>query len=319
MRLRPSDTVLLRRLLSAWPEDPVRFEAVRAEVRDWDSLLDHAARHGLFNLLADPLRACTAGVPPEVGVAVEERLIAQRLWQKRLLEALQEMLSVLVSAGIPVAVLKGPVLSERLFGSPFQRTSNDLDLLIAPAGFSPAVRALEGLGYQLEAGPSARYYERYHHHLTLHRAGWPDVELHRRLFTGFGVILAAEPFLSRSVDLASAYAGHCRVLSPEDEFLHLAVHAAGHAFARLGWLYDLKAFLHVYPRLDWGHPAKPGAGTGSGHPAGVQSGRAAAAAGGELPCRRRVGKKKSDPAGKAGIACGECLTDWMRMHRAPGC
>ncbi len=33
--------------------------------------------------------------------------------------------------------------------------------------------------------------------------------------------------------------------------LFLVLHAAGHLFARLAWLYDVKALLNVWPDLDW--------------------------------------------------------------------
>jgi Uncharacterised nucleotidyltransferase len=42
------------------------------------------------------------------------------------------------------------------------------------------------------------------------------------------------------------------VPSPEDEFIYLAVHAAGHSFARLIWLYDLKMLVKQNPQLNWG-------------------------------------------------------------------
>jgi hypothetical protein len=42
------------------------------------------------------------------------------------------------------------------------------------------------------------------------------------------------------------------ILSPEDEFLYLCLHAAGHLFQRLGWLYDLVLFADRYRAdLDW--------------------------------------------------------------------
>jgi hypothetical protein len=38
---------------------------------------------------------------------------------------------------------------------------------------------------------------------------------------------------------------------PEEEFVHLAAHAAGHSFIRLVWLYDLKLLCRRHPSLDW--------------------------------------------------------------------
>src|SRR5262249_47552888 len=59
----------------------------------------------------------------------------------------------------------------------------------------------------------------------------------------------------------------------EDEFVYLALHAAGHSFARLIWLYDLKLLLRRHPDLDWelvvhrAHDARVG--TAVGYAAGL--------------------------------------------------
>jgi hypothetical protein len=41
------------------------------------------------------------------------------------------------------------------------------------------------------------------------------------------------------------------VPAPEEEFVYLAAHAAGHSFIRLVWLYDLKLLCRRQPALDW--------------------------------------------------------------------
>jgi hypothetical protein len=50
--------------------------------------------------------------------------------------------------GIPVVVLKGPQLAERLYGDVGLRASNDVDLLVAPEDFHAAAHALEPHGYR---------------------------------------------------------------------------------------------------------------------------------------------------------------------------
>jgi hypothetical protein len=37
----------------------------------------------------------------------------------------------------------------------------------------------------------------------------------------------------------------------EDELLFLVLHAAGHLFVRLAWLYDIKTLVACRPDLDW--------------------------------------------------------------------
>ena len=72
----------------------------------------------------------------------------------------------------------------------------------------------------------------------------------------------------------AALAGMCRkpfrdvsafALSPEWEFLYLAVHAAGHGWLSLKWFIDLDRLCSARI-LDWEKVgAKPGCSDGSGH------------------------------------------------------
>src|SRR6266487_1367730 len=131
------------------------------------------------------------------------------------------------------------------------RRCTDLDLLIAERDIERAARALEPLGYELEDGLAALYARRHHHHLHLAGRCPPVIELHFRAYVGFGVTLPSETLLARGRAHHTGGGAPCWVLAPEDELLYLGVHAAGHCFDRLLWLYDLKLFMSRNPRLDW--------------------------------------------------------------------
>jgi hypothetical protein len=245
-----SATAQLQALLAAWPDQPARFWSLWRQVENPEVLLHQAARHGVLGVLGSPL-GDPAALPATLRVNLQERLLAERLWQEQLLQAHRETLQALESAGIRAAVLKGPMLSERLYGDPCRRRSTDVDLLIDAPDLGRAVAALAAPGYQREAGPSTRYHERYHHHVALYCPLRPVLELHLRLFTGFGVALNAADVLPRCWRFQSTTGLACWLLNAEDEFLHLCVHAAGHEFERLAWLYDLKLFLSKQPIADW--------------------------------------------------------------------
>jgi hypothetical protein len=68
---------------------------------------------------------------------------------------------------------------------------------------------------------------------------------------GFGATLLAEEFLERCEVYHTTQGSTVHVLSPEDELLHLSIHAAGHRFLRLLWLYDIKLLLRKHPDLNW--------------------------------------------------------------------
>ncbi|MGE0708473.1 MAG: nucleotidyltransferase family protein [Planctomycetota bacterium] len=207
------------------------------EVPDRAGLVDAAARHGLAGVLL-------LAAPPADEALARRRAREAAHGRARLAwlrGALDEALAALGAAGVRAAALKGPALAARLYPEPWARSSHDLDLLVDAAGLEPALAALGELGYAVEEGPHERYARRHHHHLHLHREGAPLLELHFRAFTGCGITLAAEPLLDR----ARPGPWGARVLAPEDELLYLSLHAAGHLYERLGWLYDLALLLRA--------------------------------------------------------------------------
>jgi hypothetical protein len=92
------------------------------------------------------------------------------------------------------------------------------------------------------------------------------IELHFRAYAGFGVELPASVLLDRAEPFRLSDTLSVLAPSPEDEFLYLATHAAGHSFIRLVWLYDLKLLVRRYPTLDWDRIASRAAAFGVATP-----------------------------------------------------
>jgi hypothetical protein len=235
--------------LAHLPDDLPR-PILTQSVHDWTGLLREAERHGVLGVLAAPLQALEALPPPARG-RLEQRRDLERVWHAHLRESLVDVFTELHVGGVPFAALKGPVLAERLYDDASLRRSTDLDLLVTPRDVPAALKILERLGYTPESGTSARYHQEFHHHWCLTHVRRPPLELHFRVYVGFGVQLNADDFLARALPYQTHSGPPCYILSPEDEFLYLCLHAAGHDFARLAWLYDLKLFLRRHPRLHW--------------------------------------------------------------------
>ncbi len=221
-----------------------------AGILDWSELVRHAERHGVLSFLHAPLSVLPT-LPAGLRDYLRQRRELEQLWEARLGETLAEILAAFAAVPVHAVTLKGPVLGERLYGDASLRRSTDLDLLVAPADLEGALSILQGFDYQTEGAASIRYHRRFHHHWSLTHARRPPVELHFRVYTGYGVQIPAEPYLARARLYQTQHGARCYTLAPEDEFLYLALHAAGHNFARLSWLYDLKLYLRRYPALDW--------------------------------------------------------------------
>jgi hypothetical protein len=236
-------------LLGAWPDRPSRFWSLCTRITGWDALLSCASQHGVLEALRPGLLDERAPLTEAQRSWIKRTRAIEQWMQEPILKTLAEALAALESAQVKAVALKGPVLSERLQGEPSARRFTDLDFLVAPEDLERGTQALQSLGYRHDRSPSQAFFRAHHHHIHLHAADRPVLELHFLLSSGFGVSIPAAPFLGRSIPFTGKH-GKTWVLAPEDEFLYLAQHAAGHHFARAAWLYDLKMLLFHHPNLD---------------------------------------------------------------------
>lgn len=211
--------------------------------REWQT----AARHGLSASLAQ--RLADAGLPvPAEAISSVRQAVASGVGLARLT---RKTLGALAAVGVCPILLKGYGLALRLMPAhPFSRPSVDVDLLVHPHELPTVTRALTERGFSQFQDPGLADPLEEHHHLSFEG---PEglVEIHFRAFIGFGGRTFDDGGLwarSRPFDLDGLPA---RLLSPEDEFVFLATHAAHHAFLRISWLVDLQRYLMVEPSLDW--------------------------------------------------------------------
>lgn len=238
-------------LLSVGANDDDGFVGRCHRVTDWGALFERAGKHGVEGALFDRLLQVGFALPPPVHAQAQMQRAFEQIEQGALYKALDAALVALHAAGVPSVALKGPVLAERIYPDPTQRISGDLDLLVAPGDLERATAALATTGYEAEAHGGVAGFRKHAHHIYLQRPRSPTIELHFRLSTSFGTTIPAAPFLERAQPYLTLRGPETRVLAPEDEFLFLAVHAAGHAFLVLSLLYDLKLYLQRRPDLDW--------------------------------------------------------------------
>lgn len=236
-------------LLGAWPQRPDRFWWLCAHVTGWDALLHCASQHGVLEALRPGLLDERSPLSEEQRSWIKRTRIIEQWMQSSILDTLRDVLQAFAANEVKAVALKGPVLSERLYDDSSARRFTDLDFLVAPADLERVVALLQPLGYRHAGGNSEAFFRAYHHHIHLHAPDRPVLELHFILSSNFGVSIAADPFLARAVQY-SGELGTTWVLAPEDEFVYLSTHAAGHYFARAAWLHDLKMLLLRYPNLD---------------------------------------------------------------------
>ena len=144
---RFSPELALVRALESCPIDATEVEQLSERV-EFDALEKSLTRlrllalfgQRLTNILgASFLPAAFAGAVKETVEAGRSSALVMQMLTWRLLAALSE-------AGIVAMPLKGPFLSERLYGDAALRSSTDIDLLVPVADLDRALLALEGAG-----------------------------------------------------------------------------------------------------------------------------------------------------------------------------
>jgi len=152
--------------------------------------------------------------------------------------------------GIEVIPLKGPVLSQHLYGNLNSRHSVDLDILILEEDIGRIVEISSKLGYTLrfpKQGYSNRkwnYYFKYKKDIGLAN---PEDRIFVELHTGIDnhELLNPEEELQLWTDLTKQKIGgtafYC--MNNESSFLYLAYHGGLHQYTRLFWLRDVAEAL----------------------------------------------------------------------------
>lgn len=153
-----------------------------SHVVDWERLGEVLRRGRLLTLLGPRLIDLA---PPDavdgLTAAVQKALQETRRHaglQQAIADRVRERLT---EAGIRSTQLKGPALSERLYGDPGRRSSSDIDLLVAVEDLWPAAAVAEEMGYVRPTDHLDRYGRPLLHLTLTHPMALPPLELHWRI------------------------------------------------------------------------------------------------------------------------------------------
>lgn len=160
--------------------------------------------------------------------------------------------------GIRYVALKGPILSEMLYGEVSQRQSTDIDILIDKADVKLSVSMLRRAGFDCVENIEEldeKYFETYLAltdevtliSKTLNRV---KIDLHWKITTPIELFPVLDKPLWEYTDAYDFNGLEVRVISAELNFIYLCLHGAKHKWFRLQWLMDISELLQ-HP-LDWG-------------------------------------------------------------------
>ena len=286
--LAPEDRLCLllaRGRLSA--EDGSRVREILGGPLRWDAVLERARTHDIVQLVHHHLvrDSPRPGVPEEVASALREGYRINQLRSELLAAELARLLRLLGENDVPVIPLKGVTLAKALYGDAALRVSLDIDLLVPESeavrarrllvthGFESSVPEAFFLGYQfpqcadcsllpqgsagLQAGilsgtaavpPDIRSAS-VHAGIAGRSAAFP-LDLRWRLLPYGSADTEAIRDLWAESREANYFGVLARALSPEWEFLYLAVHAASHGWQMLKSLVDIHQ-ISTANTVDW--------------------------------------------------------------------
>jgi hypothetical protein len=233
-----------------------RRRAVRSQATelcaavDWRRLASLLATRRLLGTLGPyMLGLVEAGVGQELALAVEDALAAGRRQSAFLALIAERAVDALALAGVRATTLKGPALSESLYGDPGCRPSGDIDLLVDRELLTQAVAVVHELGYAAPTDHLADDGLPLLHFTLLHTRGQlPPIELHWRIHW-YECDFARERLLAP----ADRPAGEWRP-EPIDELITLLLFYARDGFISLRYAVDLAAWWDAF-----GESLQPGA------------------------------------------------------------
>jgi len=229
-----------------WPLDIEAVRTAAADTIDWRLFANTARRHRVVGLVHAAAQRAGLPLPPDIAdsLAGEARAIARdglaHAQECVRLQGLHDR------AGIPVRFLKGVALAQAAYGTVTMKHARDIDLLVPPRHVRAALELLRE-DYSLRE-PAREMTAAQIDALVVHGSqaelardgGRMRLELHWRLSPNAWLPHGVDPFAAVAVTTLPG-AGALSVPTPEDEFIYLCVHGAGHAWARLKWLADLSA------------------------------------------------------------------------------
>ena len=221
------------------------------EALNWDYVFALAYSHGLLPLLHNHL----SSAPSHFLARLKRESVANTQTTLHLIGKQIRLYKLFNENKIPVALFKGPLLSQMAYGDMSLRQAGDIDVLINRRNFREARLLLESLGYQMTPNLTPAQLEshlNFHCEIQFMRDDWfTVVDLHWDLAPrSFVFKLSAEEVMSRlqSVSLAGT---EVKTFGDEDLVLYLSMHGAKHLWRRLEWITCLAESIRAMPTLNW--------------------------------------------------------------------
>ncbi|MBW7452529.1 nucleotidyltransferase family protein [Paenibacillus sepulcri] len=219
---------------------------------DWEKFIQLVRHHRVYpTVYLQTKRMDRQWLPAEVVDALQHDYTGNVFKMLHLTAEMNKVCALFHEEHVRSLMLKGPVLSEILYGDLSLRTCKDLDILVPLQDVEKAEQLLLQSGFVLDSDEVrvlSDWKWRVHHISYTHPDSKIQIELHWRLNPDKGKEPSFDELWERR--RASSQAGpFAYTLGNEDLFFFLALHGARHGWFRLRWLADIDHM--VRQELDW--------------------------------------------------------------------
>ncbi|GAB5521008.1 MAG: hypothetical protein RhofKO_32590 [Rhodothermales bacterium] len=234
------DYIALSCLLPTPP--PKANEQIQTTI-DYEHLYSLAAKHNIYSHLLQFTKRVEHKWDRALSLRLQEAVSLSRNLGLLHTYHLRQILEALSAQHVAVIPVKGPMLSEMLYGDVGFRPCADLDLLIKPHTLAQGLEVLKRLGFK--QNDRAKPTNTPKDVLLTHIDSGVKVELHTRLFNSSLTHLAPqEDLLWERSRLKTRQGVPHQQLDEGDYFVYLCVHCLAHlGIIELKWIADLFTFL----------------------------------------------------------------------------
>jgi hypothetical protein len=227
-----------------------------ASNEEWRQLLELAWQNGLEPLLYSRFKVLLSDnkIAPEITKQLRHTYIENSARNTLFYHELSNILEALNKVNIPVILLKGAYLAEKIYEDIALRPMLDIDLLLRKKDLIKGNEVLINLGYSQVKQIDIEIESARRHHISRLIKGCLPIELHWHIFS---------PRFPFSVDIDQIWERAVKqkisdkkllVLGPEDLLLHLCVHTSFHHVfeSSIKSLYDIKMVIEKFKDvLQW--------------------------------------------------------------------
>lgn len=224
---------------------------------EWDSLVDQALRFSVGGLLYREIKSRNFPAeyfPGDARNRLREAYRSQATNNTILFGNAAKVLASLADNQLPVIALKGLAVAKSLYGDIALRPMSDLDLFVKEDDLVRAGRILLAIGYTQPLPAWESMVRTFHHLPPFTNKSGVIIELHWNIVPPDSSIKMDLEGLWQRARLVKLSGVEARAFSPEDQFLHLCIHACLHLQAGLGLLpiCDIAAMINISDaEIDW--------------------------------------------------------------------